>query len=94
MVVHMAHTQRDKKKLTDRLKKIQGQLKAAEAALEKEDECYKVLQTLASARGALNGLMGEIVEGQIREHILGAKNANEAAEAGEETIEILKSFWK
>jgi DNA-binding FrmR family transcriptional regulator len=90
----MAHTIQNKKKLLDRLKRLQGQLNGVAGALEGEDDCYKLLQTLASARGALNGLMGEIVEGQIREHIVGAKNGKEAAHAGEETIEILKSFWK
>jgi DNA-binding FrmR family transcriptional regulator len=90
----MAHTIRDKQKLISRLKRLQGQLTAAQNSLEGEDDCYKVLLTLASARGALNGLMGDIVEGQIREHIVGAGSAKEAAHAGEETIEILKSFWK
>lgn len=90
----MAHTIRDKAKLIGRIKRLQGQLASAEASLESEHDCYKVLLTLASARGALNGLMGEIVEGQIREHIVGAASTKEAAHAGEETIEIMKSFWK
>lgn len=90
----MAHTIHNKEKLLNRIKRLQGQLASVQEALESESDCYKLLQTLASARGALNGLMGEIVEGQIREHIVGATNAKEAAHAGEETIEILKSFWK
>lgn len=90
----MAHTIHDKKNLLSRVKRLQGQLKAVEKALENEEDCYKLLQTLASARGAMNGLMGEIVEGQIRDHIVGAKNTKEAVHAGEETIAILKSFWK
>jgi DNA-binding FrmR family transcriptional regulator len=90
----MAHTHKNKKKLLDRLKRLQGQLNSVATALESDEECYRILQTLASARGALHGLMGEVVEGQIREHIVGAKNGKEAAAAGEETIEIMKSFWK
>ncbi len=90
----MAHTSKDQKKLKDRLKRIQGQLKSAETALDNKEDCQKVLLTLSSARGALNGLMGQIFEGMIREHIVGANTAKDAAEAGEETIEILKSFWK
>lgn len=90
----MAHTARDKKKLIARLRRLQGQLASAEASLENEHDCYEILQTLASARGALNGLMGEIVEGHIREHIVQAHTNKAASAAGEEAIEILKSFWK
>jgi DNA-binding FrmR family transcriptional regulator len=90
----MAHTIKGQKKLLDRLKRLQGQLNSVQTSLEKEDECYKILQTLASARGALNGLMGEIVEEHLREHIVNAKTTKDAGKAGEETVEILKSFWK
>ena len=90
----MAHTVREKSKLISRIRRLQGQLNAAATALESEEECYKVLQTLSSCRGALHGLMGDIVSGHIREHIVGAKNGKDAAEAGEETIEIMESFWK
>jgi FrmR/RcnR family transcriptional regulator, repressor of rcnA expression len=90
----MAHTTKSRDKLIARIKRLQGQLGSVSEALEREEDCYKVLQTLASARGALQGLMGEIVEGHIREHVVGAVNAKEAHEAGEQTIEIMKSFWK
>ena len=90
----MAHTIANKKKLIDRLKRLQGQLNGVQQSLEADADCYKTLQTLASARGALNSLMGEIVEAHIKEHVVGAKNSKEASIAGEETVEILKSFWK
>lgn len=91
---HMAHTIKDQKKILDRVKRIQGQLNGIQKAVEGGENCSKILQTVASVRGAVNGLMGEIVDGHIRDHIVGAKNAKEAAEAGEETIAIMKSFWK
>ena len=90
----MAHTALNKKKLMDRVKRLQGQLNGIAQALEAGDDCYEVLQTLSSARGALNGLMGEIIEGHIREHVIHAKNNKESENAAEETIEILKSYWK
>jgi DNA-binding FrmR family transcriptional regulator len=52
------------------------------------------MQLLASCRGAINGLMGEVVEGHIREHVVEAENKKLAIEAGEELIEIMQSFWK
>lgn len=52
------------------------------------------MQLLASVRGALNGLTAEIVEGRIREHIVEAKGKNLAAEAGEELIDVMRSFMR
>lgn len=90
----MAHTLKDKDRLVGRINRLQGQLKAATNALEQEEDCYKIMLTLASCRGALNGLMADIMEEHIREHIGTAKNSKEASLASEEAIEILRSFWK
>lgn len=90
----MAHTQKDQKRIISRIRRIKGQLTSIENSIEEGEECYKVLQTLASCRGALSGLMGEMVAGHIRDHIVAAKNSKEASEAGEETIQIMQSFWK
>jgi len=90
----MAHTLKDKDRLIGRIKRLQGQLKSATNALESEEDCYKIMLTLASCRGALNGLMSDIMEEHIREHIGSASNVKEAAQASEEAIEILRSFWK
>nr|BFD67502.1 metal/formaldehyde-sensitive transcriptional repressor [Bdellovibrio sp. HAGR004] len=89
------HTIRDKKKVITRIKRIQGQLSALQNSIEaEEDDCYKVMQLLASCRGALNGLMGDIVNGHIKDHIVLASNKQDAAEAGDELIQVLGSFLK
>lgn len=90
----MAHLQSEKKKLVSRIKRLQGQLNAVVGALDDEEDCYFILQILASCRGAINGLMGELTAGHIREHIVGAKNGKAASKAGEEAIQIMNSFWK
>jgi DNA-binding FrmR family transcriptional regulator len=90
----MAHTIHNKDKLLTRIKKLQGQLNAVSSLVEKEEDCYKILQTLASCRGALNGLMGEIVEGHVMEHIVGADKKKNAKEAGTQLIQIMNSFWR
>jgi DNA-binding FrmR family transcriptional regulator len=90
----MAHTVREKNKILARVNRIKGQLEAFSKAIESEEDCYKVMQLLSSVRGALNGLMGEVVEGHIREHIIEAENKKLAEESGEDLIEIMKSFWK
>ena len=90
----MAHTIREKGKILARVNRIRGQLEAFGKAIESEKDEYQVMQLLASCRGALNGLMAEVVEGHIREHIVEAENKKLAAEAGEELVDIIRSFMK
>ena len=66
----MAHTIKDKRKLLSRIRRIKGQTEAIERALEGEVECEDILQLVASCRGALNGLMTELIEGHLRFHVL------------------------
>lgn len=90
----MAHTVRHKSKIVARVNRIKGQLEAFSKAIEAEEDCYHVMQLLSSCRGALNGLMGEVIEEHIRDHIVEAENKKTATESGEELIDIMKSFWK
>lgn len=90
----MAHTIRDKAKIVSRINRIKGQLDAFTKAIETEQDCYQNMQLLASCRGALNGLMAEVVEGHIRGHIVEAENKKAASESGEELIDIMRSFLK
>ena len=90
----MPHKIKEKTKVLARVNRIKGQLDAFAKATESDEDCYQIMQLLSSCRGALNGLMGEIVEGHIREHIVEAENKKIATESGEELIEIMQSFWK
>lgn len=90
------HTIRDKKKLLNRVRRIRGQVDAVEKALNQENECSSILQTLAACRGAINGLMAELLEGHIRLHVLDPhrKPTAEQEEASQELIEVLKTYLK
>jgi DNA-binding FrmR family transcriptional regulator len=66
----MAHTIRDKEKLVHRIHRLRGQVDAIEKALEQDRDCADILQTIAACRGAMNGLMAELMEEQIRSHVL------------------------
>ncbi len=90
----MAHTIKDKAKIISRVNRLKGQLDAFVKALETDQDCYQNMQLLASCRGALNGLMSEVVEGHIREHIIEGENKKAASESGEDLIDIMKSFLK
>ena len=90
----MAHIAADKAKILARVNRIKGQLEAFSKAVDSDEDCYKVLQLLASCRGAMNGLMSEVIENHIREHIVEAENKKMASESGEDLIEIMRSFLK
>jgi FrmR/RcnR family transcriptional regulator, repressor of frmRAB operon len=68
----MSHTNRQKRPLLARVRRIQGQLRALERALEDDRECGEVLHLIAAARGATNGLMAEVLEEHLRAHVLNA----------------------
>lgn len=90
----MSHTIREKPKLLSRIRRLKGQMEAVERALEAEKPCGEVLQLLASIRGALNGLTGEIMEDHLREHILEAETEAERQKAVDELSSVLKSYVK
>jgi DNA-binding FrmR family transcriptional regulator len=92
----MAHTAKDKEKLLLRVRKIRGQIDAVERALGDESQCADVLQLLAACRGALNGLMAEVIEGHVRFHVLSPHAATNSpqAEAAEELIEVVNAYLK
>ena len=92
----MAHTTRNKDKLLLRVRRIRGQIEALERALGEEQECARVLQLVAACRGALNGLMAELIEGHILFHVLapnGRKGAPQAA-AAQELVDVVRAYLK
>ncbi|WP_248804256.1 metal/formaldehyde-sensitive transcriptional repressor [Pseudomonas sp. MWU13-2100] len=91
----MPHTIKDKKRLLTRVRRIKGQAEALENALNMEVECIAVLQQIAAIRGAINGLMAEVLEGHIREH-LGTDDITPAQrrEDVDEVVSALRSYLK
>jgi DNA-binding FrmR family transcriptional regulator len=92
----MAHTSRDREKLLVRARRIRGQVEAIERALGEDHECGDVLQLVAACRGALNGLMAELVEGHIWFHVLDPNRGKDSpqATAAEELIDIVRAYLK
>ena len=92
----MAHTTKAREKLLNRVRRIKGQVNGIEQALQANDDCSKVLQTIAACRGAINGLMAEVLEGHVRFHVVDSnrKQTAEQAEATEELIELVNRYLK
>jgi DNA-binding FrmR family transcriptional regulator len=91
----MSHIAQNKDKLALRVSRIRGQLDAVARALDAETECGEVLRLIASARGAMNGLMAEVLEDHIRAHAFpkaGRGSANR--QAADEIVEVIRSYLK
>jgi DNA-binding FrmR family transcriptional regulator len=84
-------TTREKTKLFDRVRRVRGKVEAIERALEQEIGCADVLHLITAARGAVNALIGEVIEDRIRIQI---DATPQPADAAQELIDVLKSYLK
>jgi len=85
----MTHEKLD---LVNRTKKVIGQLESVLRAIEEDAHCADILQRLAAARGAVNSLMGELLEDHIRNHM--PRKSKSSAEAAEDMVEIVRTYLK
>ena len=81
--------------LVARVKRISGQLAAVERGLSGGTECAAVLQQVAAIRGAVNGLMDELLEAHLREHVA-APDLDPAARAAaaDEVMAAIRRYAK
>jgi FrmR/RcnR family transcriptional regulator, repressor of frmRAB operon len=65
-------------------------------AIEEEQECSQVLRQIAACGGAVSSLLVEIMEGEIRFHVLskGSRADSRETKAAENLLEILHTYIK
>ena len=99
----MPHTPEEKKRAITRLRRIRGQAEALERAIDAGSECSDVLQQLAAMRGAINGLMADVLQGHLRETFGHADCGDQAPDdpahaqqhaAIEQTVALVRSYLK
>lgn len=90
----MSHTIRDKKKLKARTNKLQGQIATLNKMLDEPHECSAVLQQIAAIRGAVNGLMREVIKGHLTEHIVHQDSESKREEDLSVVLQVLDSYIK
>ena len=91
----MAHSVTDKKKLAGRVRRIAGQLSAIERAIEGEAGCSEILQQVAAARGAMGGLLEELIEDHLRHHVAHPDlSAEERRSGADELMAIIRRYSK
>lgn len=91
----VGHIAANKDSLIKRVKRIAGQIQAVERALESDLDCAKTLHLVAATRGAINGLMEEIIEEHARAHVADPSLSEEARNRGvEELLEAIRRYSK
>ena len=91
----MAHTISSKDQLLARVRRIAGQVAAIEKAIASEAGCATVLHQVAGVRGAVGGLMDELLEDHVREHVARPDLSDDARSAGaEELIAAVRRYAK
>ncbi len=91
----MAHLIDDKADLLKRVRRIAGQVQAIERNLEGDADCAKTLHLVAATRGAINGLLDQIIEAHAREHVAHPDLSDENRAQGlEELLEAIRRYSK
>jgi DNA-binding FrmR family transcriptional regulator len=90
----MSQHEREKLKLLQRVRRLRGQMDALERALTADEDCGSQLMLLAAMRGAINGLMGEVLEDHIRFHLTVESKEQIAPELAEDLIDLVRAYLK
>lgn len=90
----MSHIKREKAKLLNRIRRVRGQIEAVERAIEDEQGCAEVLHLIVTARGAMSGLMTEVIEDHIRLHVVDPTKDSERSRGADELIEAVQAYLK
>lgn len=89
----MSHVRENRKALLARVRRIEGQVAAIGKAIDGDAECGAVLQQLAAVRGAVNGLILQLLEGHLRLHVAGDGDEGRQDELAP-VLAVLKSYLK
>ena len=92
----LAHVIEERQKLLNRIRRLRGQIDALDRAVEADQGCSEVMRLLATARGAINGIMAEVIEDHIILHMVDRdrKPSRGEQEAADELLEVLRTYIK
>lgn len=91
----MSHTTIDKDRLLARTRRIAGQIAAIERAIAEEAGCAAILHQVAGVRGAMSGLMDELLADHLQSHVVapGLSDADRAR-GGDELLAAIRRYSK
>ncbi len=90
----MSHVARNQAKLLARTRRIGGQLAAIERALADGAQCATVLTQIAAVRGAVQGLLLEVLSEHLHEHVAGEARRNRREKEAANVVALLRSYMK
>lgn len=90
----MSHTAAHRMKLLARVRRLKGQMEAIERALEAEAPCADILNLAASVRGATNGLVIELLEDHLQNHVVNVESDAKRTTGATELIEVMRRHLK
>lgn len=90
----MTHAIQNREKLLNRVRRLRGQVEAIERALIAELGCADVMRLVTASRGAINGIMAEVINGHIEAHMIdpGRKPSRSEKKAAQELLGVLRSY--
>jgi len=90
------HVIESKQKLLNRVRRLRGQIDALERALDADEGCSEVMRLLTAARGAINGIMAEVVEDHIEMHMIDPERTRSRGEkrAADELLDVLRTYFR
>ncbi|CYW57537.1 MULTISPECIES: metal-sensitive transcriptional regulator [Streptococcus] len=59
----------EKKKMINRLKRAEGQLRGIQKMIEEEQECIDIVMQLSAVRSSINSMMGMVIAQKVQDCI-------------------------
>ena len=91
----MAHLSGTNADLIARVRRIAGQVAAVERSLKDDADCATTLHLVAAVRGAVNGLLDEIIAEHLEAHVARTGlTDDERAQGAEELLAAIRRYAK
>ena len=79
----------DKKKISNRLHRIEGQVRGIERMVDEDRYCIDILTQVAAVKTALDSLALQLLQGHVSHCVAGALASGDRATADEKSQELL-----
>jgi DNA-binding FrmR family transcriptional regulator len=91
----MGHISESRDKIVARVRRIAGQVAAIERSVTADAPCVETLHLVAAVRGAVAGLMDELVEDHLRAHVAAPDlTPQERTAAADELATLLRRYMR
>ncbi len=90
----MGHIAQNPKKLLSRVRRIGGQVSALEAALANQPDCTDVLVQIAAIRGAVHGLLIEVVQEHLQAHVASPESTKQRMAGADDLAALLRTYLR